>query len=275
MATFDPGPTDLVVRLYDEDDFPSGLRYGGWSDDKEGDYLVPGYLSGSDYSGNLVEQSNARAFKETFSRGEDKWWTEVSGGHGTFAIVIATKKVPKKTAETVTEFLDGLQSYPLANEDLHSQMEMEAQDEAWENWAAKDFARALEKKFGIDLDKVTGGDVYELFHDAMEESNENWVNEQGGEMWINIERLVKAISEDDIEAFEAKHGDIGWASQRKEYEEQEAKVELLHRIRGGQSVSEADVRELTDEGLVYSMRNEIFVSPSGRAVIAEWEKQNG
>lgn len=67
---------------------------GCWTHDKDGRYLVPSHCSGSDYSGSLVEVSNMRAFRESFKAGEDLWWTEVSGGHGTFALVIDMESIP-------------------------------------------------------------------------------------------------------------------------------------------------------------------------------------
>ena len=193
----EPGTRDQVVNLYDGDEL-ADIRYGRWRDAKDGRYLVPAYLSGSDYSGSLVERANHRAWSEKFASGEDTWWTNAPGGHGTFAVVIDMDGVPEEDAEEVAEFIGGLEDYPLADEDLHSEMEMEAQSEAWDNWARSDFKRALEKKFNVELDEVDDEKVFELFQEKADESNTYWENEQGDSMYINLDRIIKKISKNDV-----------------------------------------------------------------------------
>jgi hypothetical protein len=203
----EPGTEDQVVELWDDD--LTKLRYGSWRDSKNGDHLVPALLSGSDYSGSLVQKSNHRAFSEAFSDGENEWWTDASGGHGTYSIVIALKKVPEDREEEVAEFLNKLSNYPLADEDLHSKMEVEAQDEAWESWARKDFRKEIEKAYGVDLDEAEetlGVEVFErklsdLFIEASDKANEYWENREGNDMSINLERVVaKGVTEQDVDA---------------------------------------------------------------------------
>lgn len=174
-------------------------RYGHWNPcGDEGALLIPAYLSGSDYSGSLVERANARAWSEQFAAGDGAWWTEVGGGYGTFAIVIDCEAIPEDVESDVRDFFAGLANYPCADDDLHSEMEMEAQDEAWKDWARADFVKALEAKFETDLDEVSDTAVAELFHDACERSNTYWENEQGDSMWIDIKRIVAEINALDV-----------------------------------------------------------------------------
>jgi hypothetical protein len=202
----EPGSDDQVVELYGD---LKDVRYGSWRQTKDGRYLVPGILSGSDYSGSLVQKSNHRKFSEEFADGEDKWWGSAPGGHGTYAIVIDMQSVPEDKEEEVAEFLNALSDYPLADEDLHSEMEMEAQNKAWNDWARADFKKEIEKVYGVDLDEaeeelgeeVFNRKLYELFHKASEKANEYWVNEQGDSMYINLERVVaKGTVQENIEA---------------------------------------------------------------------------
>ena len=83
-------------------------RYGGWVEDSTGTCIVPGYLSGSDYSGSLVERSNYEAFQEQFASGADIWWVSVSGGHGTYGIVIDVTLVPAEVEEDLAQFFKNL-----------------------------------------------------------------------------------------------------------------------------------------------------------------------
>ena len=207
-ATLEAGHNDQVVDLYEGDKI-SNIRYGSWHQAKNGRYLVPQYLSGSDYSGTLVERSNAQKWGEEFSDGEDEWWARLIGGHGTFAIIIDMKGVPEDKEEEVAEFLNALSNYPLADEDLHSHMEMEAQDEAWKDWGRKDFRKEIEKVYSVDLDEaeaelgeeVVNRKLDELFYKASDKANEYWVNEQGDSMYIDLERVVaKGTVQEDIEA---------------------------------------------------------------------------
>lgn len=201
-------------------------RYGQWRDEKGGPWLVPNCLGGSDYSGTLVERSNTRAWRETFAEGEDEWWCEVSGGHGTFAIVVKVAEMP----DDALEFLCALADYPLADDDLHSHMEAEAQDRAWDDWAARAFYRALDGRFreaweadqaerrealarygtcplaiwpeaeGVEAPDpdITNDRMFALFRAGMETGNVYWENEQGGSMHVDIERVVDALDDAEI-----------------------------------------------------------------------------
>lgn len=163
--------------------------------------VVPRYLSGSDYSGSTVERSNKRVFMEEY--GDDPHVFETYGGHGTFGVLI----LATCDNEEIAECLNGLHNYPLISEDDLSELEMEASNEAWENWAQCDFIRALEKQFGIDdLDPDNDiTDLYELFWRAAEDANRYWESEQGGGMWINVGEVARAI---DIKILEKPQAHI-------------------------------------------------------------------
>jgi hypothetical protein len=148
---------------------------------------------GSDYSGTLVARSNRDCWRVAFAPGEDQWWVEVSGGHGTFAIVVRLDSLPDKAIE----FLERLSIYPLADEDAHSRLEMEAQSEAWENGAAKDFVRALEEKFDCEINGAAE-DLFAVFCELMESTNTYWENERGDSMYVDMDRIVKGATEADV-----------------------------------------------------------------------------
>jgi len=193
------GDRDLLVDLDKGEDL-ADLRYGRWTEREDGRYLIPVSLGGSDYSGTLVERSNARAWCERFDDSEDQWWTNAPGGHGTFAIVIDTKGIPEDVEDDVAEFLNGLQDYPLADEDLHSKMEIESQEEAWNDWGRKNFLKAIEKHFEVEFeDDPDQKLVDEIFYESCDKANENWINEQGDSSYIDMDRVVaKGVTREDL-----------------------------------------------------------------------------
>lgn len=189
---------DVRVSLWRLTDLSEGLRYGSWDLDPSGLCVVPRLLSGSDYSGSLVERSNHDAWARDFADGDGKWWAHAVGSHGTYAIVIRAWAVPEDQEEAVTEFLAGLQDYPLADEGLHSGLEIEAQNEAWDRWARTDFRRALEKAHGADLDHVDGERLWDLFGRASERSGRYWENQSGPDMWIDVDKVAAEVTAEEV-----------------------------------------------------------------------------
>lgn len=216
------GPGDWA-KVYGEDfdveTTTDNFSYGHLDFRKESDsnVFVPKYLTGSDYSGSLVERSNYEVFMEMF--GEVPGVHAVYGVHGTYGIAIAKKTLEEN--EEIQEQLDRLSDYPILDEDHHSKLEMEAQDKAWDVWGEYEFKQELvkvitpyvqeildETKNEADAKEITDryvddqsdSKIYEVFHNAMEESNTNWENEQGPSMHVDLKRVVdKGISDEQLE----------------------------------------------------------------------------
>jgi hypothetical protein len=216
-AKVESGPNDHVVDLYDGETLEDVRRYGQWREARNGRYLLPALLSGSDYSGSLVERANYQKFSDEYKSGLNEWWVYTPGGHGTYGILIDMQGVPDDVSTEVAEFLNGLNDYPLADEELHSEMKMEAQEEAWKSWAERDFAKDLQKKFANDpkletvLDEVLSDDdllvkLRTLFDDAQEKANVYWENQQGDEMYIDMKRVVAKVTKADVEYFLVEGG---------------------------------------------------------------------
>jgi hypothetical protein len=194
--------------------------YSDFIPDGEGHYFLSDFLSGSDYSGCLVERANYRDFLADF--GERDGVHEAYGGHGTFAVAVRIDAID----DEMTAVLDALEDYPLISEETHGEMELEAQDEAWESWAESDFVRELEGRFGEDafaeLVYAPDGEpegqsrlfetgerrppadladaVRQLFETARETANEYWIDETGGNAWIDLDRVCDAIDGDMLAA---------------------------------------------------------------------------
>jgi hypothetical protein len=159
---------------------------------KDGTWIVPNLTSGSDYSGSLVERSNFNVLKEAAenypgSALAPAFWVELYGGHGTFALAFHIERTP----EEIREMLLALEDYPLADEEAHSELEMQAQDDAWENWARSDYRRALEKEYRGDASEVSDDALFEHFMSAMDKSNTYWENEQGDSMYVDLDRVIE------------------------------------------------------------------------------------
>lgn len=190
-----------------DDEWPG--RYGGWLEfapeiarmnRTERIWFVPRHLQGSDYSGGFVCKANFEAFCEQFSEGEDDWYCTVTGGHGTYAVVIDIRKAPREAYDV----LCALEDYPCIDEERVSRLEQKAADEAWDSWARADFRKALEKRFQVELDdeSETNERLEYLFHEARDTANEYW-EPQGDtpDVWIDVERVAKHVDLDDLTDF--------------------------------------------------------------------------
>ena len=131
-------------RTFDRIDAGDSASYGDFTPDVDGAYFLSDFLSGSDYSGCLVERANYREFLEQF--GELDGVHEVYGGHGTYAVAVRIDALTDEMAELFA----GLEDYPLIDDESHSELEMEAAEEAWDSWARSDFCRAVESQFCED-----------------------------------------------------------------------------------------------------------------------------
>lgn len=154
------------------------------------------YACGSDYSGTLVEHSNAECLREKFP-----WLVEVYGGHGTFGVAYLGKR--ENQNPELIEAIDALCSYPLFDEDHHSNLEMEKVDEAWNDDGRKDWKRALVKFFDAlldedhehDEDKIDDASADQLWYDCTEKfrGGEDHLNEQGDQIYFPIDDVIEAI----------------------------------------------------------------------------------
>jgi len=184
------------------------------------DLYMPELLSGSDYSGGSVTESNFRVFKELYV-GDDKLigiW-EVYGGYGTYGIAISRELMTttivqlhalrnetyNKYADLKGEYtgenkhlemwiemrecLDNLENYPVIDEDDMSQLELEQQGEAYESWGRSDFKRELLKHFQDSdlygpledwLDCQTANDEIDQLFYKLESESNTYWEDQSG-----------------------------------------------------------------------------------------------
>jgi hypothetical protein len=219
-AEVEAGPNDMTYEPDDGYGLSDITHYNHLSfrarQNKDGRLLIPHGFEGD----SLVAKSNCHSFAKEYPSGEHKWWNHLVGSFGGGGLIIDMKAVPDNVSEDVAEFLNALNDYPVADDTLHSEMESEAQDEAWSNWARRDFISELSSSFGDDdlneavhavypncedlreaLDEQGDHDLGEFFREAAEKANEYWSEQSGGDMWIDIDRIVKKISLRDLKEF--------------------------------------------------------------------------
>lgn len=198
----DVDPRDIPAHLHkaeinelpDHNGQDIGYSQGYRSKLEDGWYQVE-YATGSDYSGGSVNESNYQVLGEMLEEhhpedSEPVVWARTSGGHGTYGIVVRYGDLE----EDVREAIDALEDYPLMDEEHHSNLELEQQGEAWENWGERDFIGECAKQLGIDrgdLEEAVEGlnwlDVFEL---AREKANVYWEDQNGEGQWIDMERVA-------------------------------------------------------------------------------------
>lgn len=162
---------------------------------KEREVFEHRYLCFSDYSGCMVERSNVRAMLEIAEKCGCEHVRQVYGDMGTEALWIATECNHEEMIET----LQGLENYPLIDEELHSEMEVEAQDEAWDNYVKRDFEAELAKKFTFsDWEITDAAAFFDYFRRLCDDSNTYWECETGGGMYIDLKRVVDEAEIDDL-----------------------------------------------------------------------------
>ena len=147
------GIDGVRVEMHGSPDPGDNAGYGNWSDDPAGQWFVPGRVSYSDYSGGTVGKANVEWFLENWEHYRPQFILELHGGHGTTAVALLIDDTP----DEVWKQLEGLEDYPLFDDEKLSDVEMELQNEAWDAWGEQDFRKALEK------------DIVDIYADADDE----------------------------------------------------------------------------------------------------------
>lgn len=209
-----------VKKAY-RDSLDSGFYYdelydsdcGEWTDNRKTEdagayyYLVPRYCEGGDYSGGTVEKANHRAFMMSWECCEGVF--DVSGGHGTFSVAISVNWLVEHwgddeddTARKIVDCLIALDDYPVIDDDVLSELEIELSDEAWDYWAKDDYVQGVEKHLGVALEILDDqkSKFVAMFSDVCGRENEYW-EADGPDMWIRLEPIVEATTLRDLAPF--------------------------------------------------------------------------
>jgi hypothetical protein len=178
------------------------------------DYFEPNYMGGSDYSGGSVEVANHKVFLEEF--GDLPGVHEIHGDFDTYGVVIRLDCITSRMVAVFT----ALSNYPVICEEVLSDVEREAEDEAWDNWVRRDYERAVvaalneDEEYASDqphefrdgclcqdcLREAIGGleDLRSVFKQVASRINVYWSNETGNSATVNVERIAAATTLADL-----------------------------------------------------------------------------
>ena len=117
----------------------------------------------------------------------------LTGGHGSNTLWLLE-------CEETEDIIACLADSPLLDEELHSQVEMEWEEEAWDNWIRGDLYRAMDEELqeAIDDKMPDDGKLYEAYRLAMESTNTYPSSEYDG-VHVKVEDIQDEY-EDNVRA---------------------------------------------------------------------------
>lgn len=151
----------------------------------------------SDYGGSMVERSNSKSWLAMFPGHVE----ERHGGHSSSWVGITDAKLGTLTPDEIETLIDAIDrlkdDYPILDDDLHSNMQMEAQWKDWDESYREEFRKKLMVKFGgYGLNAYAAAyapnDVLDDF--LREHDNGNWEEQDGGSFYINVDRLAEKVT---------------------------------------------------------------------------------
>jgi hypothetical protein len=171
------------------------------------------HTGAGDYSGGTVEMSNYRVIKNDPAL-QDKVAYGYSG-YGYKSVIVPIFE-GQKTPEEISEIEERLNDYPLLDEDEHSQLEMELEGEAWNDYGRDEFIKDalvpfLDQYLDMDKDEMKDvldekpDEVWRVYHAVRENGpGDEVVFETGGSAYFNTKRMLSQMNrgdEDDKERY--------------------------------------------------------------------------
>jgi hypothetical protein len=159
------------------------------------DFLVPKNLSGSAFTGGLVNQNNYDVFKESYGTLPGVY--KLTGGHQSYGFALRIADLN----EDVLQTLHLLDEYPSLDDDKLSLKEKHEVEDAWFSWAHYDFQIALGRQFPDREEEIATmpePKILALFGVLKERVGAEWVFESGGNAYIEVNRLAEAATDEDL-----------------------------------------------------------------------------
>jgi hypothetical protein len=166
-------------------------------------YLIPELLCYSDYSdSSTIHVANRRAFLQEY----EDYCIELYGDFNYHGIALSIDwlcaEENKETASEMLETLEALENYPVIDEEVLSEVEMELSNEAWESWVEHDYVRGLEEhhEITLDINDENKGPFGVMFNEVLNREEIYWYPENV-DMTIKISDVVEATTLRDLIPF--------------------------------------------------------------------------
>jgi hypothetical protein len=142
---------------------------------------VPRYFDhGNNYGGSgILGQANYEYWTENFDETKGKTWWDL----GKSGILVRLDLLTSDQRDA----LDSLEGYPLLDEDRHSELEQEAQTDAWNDYARNDFKR--------DIVKLVDEEDKEQTEELLDAITDKELDKQVWELWQSAERYPEGGDE--------------------------------------------------------------------------------
>jgi len=148
---------------------------------------TPTCCGGSDYSGSEVERANYRYLSDNTpaeTTEGDAMRLNVYGGHGSYDLAYNLMTVTPEVWELLSEYAGAVSDYPIADEAAYEAVTQELEEEAWDGWAASDFARALAETVRDEdretVEDMSPDDLWPVFWSLLDQANGSDFFETGG-----------------------------------------------------------------------------------------------
>lgn len=177
-----------------ESDIVKAIDSGSIPDDLVAE--LPYTLSG-DYVGSFVEISNREYLIENYGIVCPRF----GGFHSEYAIVSIADLIdslnPNHPDNRIWDDLADLQRYPVLDDSLLSELEMESMSEEWESWGRSDLERAILGRldiFGLDsIDSIAELEKDSEFTETLYDNSHS----EGIGYWFDVDRIAKRIVESE------------------------------------------------------------------------------
>ena len=184
----------------------TSFYYGDISDNNQGELIELPYISHSDYSGTTVERSNYEYLIKEYSDllGIILW--ESYGGYSTRAIFclysiweieFQDDEYLGDRIERLKEDIKSIDDYPLLDEELMSEIEMNIEIESWDDWVCSDLKHTLlENEIYDEEDNPLPEDsiLQDMLHFHLESLNEYYEFESPYTAYLDIKKIVNSWS---------------------------------------------------------------------------------
>lgn len=218
---------------------PSDMHLKDCDEDEAEFFRTNSFVEG-DYCGYGVQgRANQQALRNEFEELEGLVYWQEHWPYSTTDIVFSIQVLKDPTYQELKETLEGLENYPIIDEEALSELETEEEWEAWTNYGCDDFRRELnklashhEELFDRIYNHADGSNI--LMEVWREVANEPVIHESGGAYFPFDHYLGReyCITHDDCrQCKELAHACVREQRQETWHDIRSAIITVLHQCR--------------------------------------------